>query len=270
MTDKQLQILEAHEIHTDWRKRSDWRRTNKFWLRYSRAIALKVLHRLDELKMTQRTLAKNLNCSPQYVSKLLKGQANMTLETIALLEIILDLDLVNSSFSVAKSYNISDDSSRIVAEPNGVAIKKIWFEEEWLCGSDEKGNVYRQSLLWYPELRNASKDDRMKYRFGMEGIHWPDLDVDISFESFWYSDAIPSAIQRFFLEHKEINVAEFAKKAGLNATLLRNYINGFKTPSKEREKLILQRIKELGEEYVSVSSSGSWPVPLQSGQRNSI
>lgn len=118
MTDKQLQILEAHEIHTDWRKRSDWRRTNKFWLRYSRAIALKVLHRLDELKMTQRTLAKNLNCSPQYVSKLLKGQANMTLETIALLEIILDLDLVNSSFSVAKSYNISDDSSRIVAEPS--------------------------------------------------------------------------------------------------------------------------------------------------------
>lgn len=68
--------------------------------------------------MTQRTLAKNLNCSPQYVSKLLKGQANMTLETIALLEIILDLDLVNSSFSVAKSYNISDDSSRIVAEPS--------------------------------------------------------------------------------------------------------------------------------------------------------
>lgn len=42
----------------------------------------------------------------------------MTLETIALLEIILDLDLVNSSFSVAKSYNISDDSSRIVAEPS--------------------------------------------------------------------------------------------------------------------------------------------------------
>lgn len=48
-----------------------------------------------------------------------------------------------------------------------------------------------------------------------------------SFESFEYDDAEPSKLQRFFLTHKEINISEFAKRIGMNATLLRNYINGF-------------------------------------------
>ena len=37
------------------------------------------------------------------------------------------------------------------------------------------------------------------------------VSVDISFESFTYEDSEPSALQRFFLTHKEINVAEFAR-----------------------------------------------------------
>ena len=91
----------------------------------------------------------------------------------------------------------------------------------------------------------------MKYSFGFSGIHWRELDEDISFESFEYEDAEPSALQRFFLTHKEINVAEFARRMGMNPTLLRNYINGFKKPSKEREQEILDHIHKLGEELTA-------------------
>ena len=90
-----------------------------------------------------------------------------------------------------------------------------------------------------------------KYTFGIGGIHWRNLDEDISFESFEYDDAEPSALQRFFLIHKEINVAEFARSMGINPTLLRNYINGFKKPSKEREDEIISRIHKLGEEMLA-------------------
>lgn len=62
-------------------------------------------------------------------------------------------------------------------------------------------------------------------------------------------NAEPSKLQRFFLTHKEINVSEFAKLIGINATLLRNYINGFKKPSKEREAKILQQIHKIGAEF---------------------
>ena len=130
-------------------------------------------------------------------------------------------------------------------------IKEIWFDADYIYGKDEEGKEYKQSLLWYPQLRQANDEERMKYSFGFSGIHWRELDEDISFESFEYEDAEPSALQRFFLTHKEINVAEFARRIGMNPTLLRNYINGFKKPSKEREQEILDHIHKLGEELTA-------------------
>ena len=127
-------------------------------------------------------------------------------------------------------------------------VKEIWFEEDYLYGRDENGKEYRQSLLWYPKLRKASKEERESYFISTIGIHWRELDEDVSFESFEYEEAEPSPLQHFFLTHKEINISEFAKRAGINATLLRNYINGFKKPSKEREEQILNHIHKLGTE----------------------
>lgn len=92
-----------------------------------------------------------------------------------------------------------------------------------------------------------------KYTFGFDGIHWRNIDEDISFESFVYEDAQPTPMQKFFLTHKEINIAEFARSIGMNATLLRNYINGFKKPSVEREKAILAHIHQLGQELMAAN-----------------
>ena len=130
-------------------------------------------------------------------------------------------------------------------------ITEIWFDADYIYGKDESEREYRQSLLWYPKLRNASEDERIQYTFGMDGIHWHNLDEDISFESFGYDDAEPSALQRFFLTHKEINISEFAHRINMNPTLLRNYINGFKKPSKKREQEILSCIHKLGEEMLA-------------------
>lgn len=130
-------------------------------------------------------------------------------------------------------------------------IIKIWFSADQIFGMDVEGKEYSQSLLWYPNLMTASDDERSQYTFGYDGIHWRNLDEDISFESFTYDDAEPSALQRFFLTHKEINVAEFARSIGMNATLLRNYINGFKKPSAKRESEILAHIHKLGKEMLA-------------------
>ena len=130
-------------------------------------------------------------------------------------------------------------------------IIKIWFSADHIFGMDVEGKDYSQSLLWYPNLMTASDDERSQYTFGYDGIHWRNLDEDISFESFTYDDAEPSALQRFFLTHKEINVAEFARSIGMNATLLRNYINGFKKPSAKREREILAHIHKLGKEMLA-------------------
>lgn len=129
----------------------------------------------------------------------------------------------------------------------------LWFDKDYIYIKDHAGKVFRQSLLWYNRLKDASEEERKDYTVGFTGIHWRNIDEDISFESFEYVDAEPSALQRFFLLHKEINIAEFAKRAGINASLLRNYINGFKTPSEEREQEILENIRQLGREYLQVA-----------------
>jgi len=125
----------------------------------------------------------------------------------------------------------------------------VTFDSKFIYAEDENGRKVKQSILWYPSLANATDEQRNNYSIGYTGFHWRELDEDISFESFEYDDAIPSKVQEFFLTHKEINVAEFAKRIGLNATLLRNYINGFKKPSAAREAEILEAIHMLGLEY---------------------
>ena len=131
-------------------------------------------------------------------------------------------------------------------------IERIWFEGEWLYGLGDDGVIYRQSLLWYGRLMNASDEERGHYEISTIGIHWPSLDEDVSFESFEYPEAEPSRLQRFFLTHPEINVSGFARKFGMNPSLLRSYVNGFKIPSEQKEQGILRMIHKLGEEYAEI------------------
>lgn len=69
-------------------------RDNWYWLKYSYAIAVKVIDRLEEKQWTQKQLAEFMGCTQQHVSSLIKGKVNMTLETIAKLENALQMDLL--------------------------------------------------------------------------------------------------------------------------------------------------------------------------------
>ena len=131
-------------------------------------------------------------------------------------------------------------------------INKIWFDGEWIYGLADDGKTYRQSLLWYKELAQASEAQRQDFEISTIGIHWRKLGVDVSFESFAYDEAEPSELQRFFLTHPDINIASFAEKAGIHAGLLRDYINGFKKPLKECEQKLLQQIHQLEKELTDV------------------
>ena len=59
---------------------------------------------MDDQSITQVELAKRMGCTQQYVSNLLKGSSNMTLETIARLENALSIDLVKSALTYVGGY----------------------------------------------------------------------------------------------------------------------------------------------------------------------
>ena len=60
---------------------------------------------MDEQSVTQVELAKRMGCTQQYVTNLLKGSSNMTLETIARLENALNIDLIKSALTYVHGYD---------------------------------------------------------------------------------------------------------------------------------------------------------------------
>ena len=49
---------------------------------------------MKQLNLTQNALAKRMGCTQQYVSKILKGKENMSLETLSKLEDALGISLI--------------------------------------------------------------------------------------------------------------------------------------------------------------------------------
>lgn len=96
MKQKTHDFLETHQSETPstWREEAEWRRDNWSWLRHSQRLAVKILLQMKQLGLTQNALAERMNCSQQYVSKILKGKENMSLVTLTKLENALGICLI--------------------------------------------------------------------------------------------------------------------------------------------------------------------------------
>ena len=96
MKQKTLEFLTNNQSGTKsmWREEAQWRRDNWSWLRHSQKIAIRVLLRMKQLGLTQKALAERMNCTQQYVSKILKGKENMSLDTLSKLESALGITLI--------------------------------------------------------------------------------------------------------------------------------------------------------------------------------
>jgi ribosome-binding protein aMBF1 (putative translation factor) len=94
--EKVIDKLRQHESadKSGWREAANFRRENKSWLRHSQYIAMLMLDKMEELGLTQKALASQMNVSQQYISKVLKGHENLSLETLAKIEDILHINIL--------------------------------------------------------------------------------------------------------------------------------------------------------------------------------
>lgn len=88
--------------------------SNRAWLDKSFEIALLILARVKELNWTQVKLAQEMNVSPQYVNKIVKGRENLTLETIALLETVLGIKLIAIETNKYQSVIAKSNASMLI------------------------------------------------------------------------------------------------------------------------------------------------------------
>ena len=92
---EQIAFLREHASPTPsaWRENAERRRANRDWLPYSRKIAIKTALAMQEQDLSRSEVATRMGCSPQYVSRLLKGEENLSLETICKLEHALNMQM---------------------------------------------------------------------------------------------------------------------------------------------------------------------------------
>ena len=65
--------------------------------------------------------------------------------------------------------------SEITVEATDVRVT-----EDTLSVDLEDGRTISVPLIWYPRLANGSPEEWKNFEIGAFGIHWPDLDEDIS------------------------------------------------------------------------------------------
>ena len=66
-------------------------------------------------------------------------------------------------------------------------VADVFFTDEELSVRLMDGRTITVPLAWYPRLLNASEEQRNNWKIsgGGYGIHWPDIDEDLSAEGLY-------------------------------------------------------------------------------------
>jgi hypothetical protein len=78
---------------------------------------------------------------------------------------------------------------------------KVEFNDNLLSVTLKDGRIIATPLEWYPSLAAAAPEQREHYELGLSGIHWSDLDEDLSVAGMLRGNRPPQ--QRRTLTHEE-------------------------------------------------------------------
>ncbi len=77
-------------------KKLDYSIKNRYWLRESHKIAIKILIRLDELKWNYEQFAVAMELTNKQTNNILKGNQNLKLNTLVKIQQVLNISILTS------------------------------------------------------------------------------------------------------------------------------------------------------------------------------
>ena len=130
-------------------------------------------------------------------------------------------------------------------------IEKIWLTEMAICIRTDDGREAQELFSDYPRLRYATREQLEAFETDEYGIHWQELDEDLSYDGFF--DKKPTtALYQLFMAHPELNVSAIARRMGISQSLMAQYISGKKQASEKRMAMIYDTIRAVGKELMAV------------------
>ncbi|GHT44317.1 hypothetical protein FACS189438_2740 [Bacteroidia bacterium] len=73
-------------------------------------------------------------------------------------------------------------------------VKKLWFEDGRIFIETLTGGIQSQDMRFFPRLSRATDKQRSEWTESYFGLHWENIDEDISFESFTWEDNDPMTL----------------------------------------------------------------------------
>lgn len=132
-----------------------------------------------------------------------------------------------------------------------MTIEKIWITDTAVWIRTVDGREACEKFSDYPRLKFATRAQRENYSADAFGIHWEEIDEDLSFEGFFRQKS-SNTLYELFMAHPEINVSAVARRLGMAQSLLAQYISGTKRPSDERMACIKAEIRQIGAELSAI------------------
>lgn len=134
-----------------------------------------------------------------------------------------------------------------------IEIERIWLTDDAVWIRTKNGDGACEYYADYPLLRFATPEQRASYKADEYGIHWPDIDEDLSYEGFFYSNN-NTDLYRLFIAHPELNASAIARRMGISQSLFAQYISGTKKPSKARLSEIYETLHTIGQELIAIQA----------------
>ena len=134
-----------------------------------------------------------------------------------------------------------------------INVTEIWLTDSAVWIRTEDGREAKERFSDYPRLKYATEEQRCNFVSDADGIHWPELDEDLCFESF-FDKKDQTILYRIFIEHPELNASAIARRLGISQSLFSQYISGAKKPSEARLNQILEQIRAIGRDLSQISA----------------
>lgn len=134
-------------------------------------------------------------------------------------------------------------------------IKNLWFENNRIYIKTAEGRVMSRPLEAYPELMDATSEQRNDYTLEDEGraIRWESIDADMHISSFFETTEPDkqNEVAAMFNRFPWLNVSEVARYLNINKSLMARYIYGISKPSDKRLQEIREAFHAFGRELQS-------------------
>lgn len=66
-----------------------------------------------------------------------------------------------------------------------VKIIKVWVDSDYVYAESEHGVRASYAFVNWPRLADATPEQRLDFQLSCFGIHWPQIDEDLSFEGMF-------------------------------------------------------------------------------------